>query len=137
MPNPMQITTTYEVKPNHMDASRGALIIHVFINGTKSGELQPISGNLVDIQQFVAGEIDEAELLRRQGFKSKLANEAFDGEVPVEVIRTFSGLGVGTVGDLSYNGAARCYVLDLANRQSLDLPSHVAQNLDSYLKATR
>jgi len=66
----MKITTTFEIKPNHMDPKDGALIVTVFINGEEIGKLQPLSGPIAEIRQFVADEIDMAEIRRRWGFKS-------------------------------------------------------------------
>lgn len=131
----MQITTTHEIKPNHIDPKNGALIVHVFLNGTEIGTVQPLSGGpIADIEEFVAGKINMDEIRSRWGFKSQLTEEACDGEVEVEVIRTFLDLGVGTRGNLSYNGAARCYVLDLADRRNLEVPSHVVKYIALYLK---
>lgn len=58
----MKITTTYEIKPNHIYPTLGQLIIQVHVNGIPSQPMVYMSGNLADIRQFAAGEIDEDEV---------------------------------------------------------------------------
>jgi len=42
----MKITTTHEIKPNHMDPTRGQLIIQVHVNGIPGQTMVYMSGNL-------------------------------------------------------------------------------------------
>jgi hypothetical protein len=66
----MKITTTHEIKPNHMDPTRGTLTVQLYVNGQPSQTVQLMSGPIQDIRQFVAGEINEAEVNRRWGITS-------------------------------------------------------------------
>lgn len=63
--DPFTITTTHEIKPNHMHPKDGSLTIRVCINGEEVGTVQAMSGPLADIKEFVAGEIGMAEVSRR------------------------------------------------------------------------
>ena len=70
----MKITTTYEIKPDPIYPTIGQLIIQVHVNGNgiPLQQVVYISGNLADIHQFAAGEIDEEEVwerARRNRFK--------------------------------------------------------------------
>jgi len=61
----MKVTTTHEVLVNSDDPTRGTLDVHVYINGAWHQKLRILSGPIQDIQQFVAGEINENTIHRR------------------------------------------------------------------------
>lgn len=140
LPKPMQITTTYEIKPNHMNPKDGALIIHVLVNGEEVGTVQPLSGPLVDINEFVAGEVTMEELgerwSRKSGGrrKSKIADAVFDeSELEVEITREFSDMAVGSKGSLTAGGRGT-YDFHHPTGGHFQIPSNVAKNLDGYFK---
>lgn len=132
--DPLVITTTYGIRTNPQDLSRGSLNVSVHVNGEQGQSNQFMSGPIEDIEQFVAGKIDQAEVNRRWGFKSKLATLAADGEVAVEIIRPFADLPAGTKAHLFHNPAARCYQMQIQGFGIIEVPTNVGRNLDAYFK---
>jgi hypothetical protein len=63
--DPVVITTTYGVRTNPQDLSRGSLNISLCVNGEQGQSSQFMAGPLGDIEQFVGGEINMAEVQRR------------------------------------------------------------------------
>jgi hypothetical protein len=71
----MVITTRFEIQEkktvnqwaglSNLDDGNGQLIIIVSINGNESHRYVALSGPKADIEAFVRGEIDEAEVSRR------------------------------------------------------------------------
>lgn len=63
----MKITTTYTIADHVSDQTRGFLYINVFVNdsSTPSHSFVYMCGNIADIREFVAGDINEAEVERR------------------------------------------------------------------------
>jgi hypothetical protein len=65
----MQVTTTHKILEGNPvnNPVTGALLIQLHINGIPGQSIVVMSGPLADIRQFVAGEIDEAEIRKRWG----------------------------------------------------------------------
>lgn len=70
-PKSLSITSSYEVRPIKADPSHGQLIVYVSLNGRPHSSIVAMSGPIEDIRQFAAGEIDNAEVMRRWGMKEK------------------------------------------------------------------
>jgi len=67
----MDITTPYRVEPHKNGKGTAQLRIQVYVNGEPGSESVFLSGDEADIQEFVDGKIDLAEIRRRWGFRPK------------------------------------------------------------------
>lgn len=61
----MSLTVTHEIVPNHMDPTCGQLKAQILMNDKPGQTVVILSGPIADIREFVAGEIDQAEIERR------------------------------------------------------------------------
>lgn len=65
----MKITTTHEIVPLKNSRGDAQLKVQLYLNGVAGQSVVLLSGPQADIEEFVAGKIDDAEIRRRWGFK--------------------------------------------------------------------